>query len=148
MQADGIILLLDPNRRDDQVFNEVSHTCERLLLAAGLQSGAVADKDARPVAVCVTKADELIETPEDYRLALRDPAVFAAAHLDGRLLQYLESRFARFALFPVSAAGVRMRHGAIEPVFFYDEALRPRINSGPPFNLLAPIDWLIRQLPS
>jgi hypothetical protein len=41
-----------------------------------------------------------------------------------------------------------MQHGAIEPVFFYDEALRPRINSGPPFNLMAPIDWLIRELRS
>jgi hypothetical protein len=79
-------------------------------------------------------------------MALREPAEFAAAHLDARLLNYLESRFARFALFPVSAAGVRMQHGAIEPVFFYDEALRPRINSGPPFNLMAPIDWLIREL--
>ena len=37
---------------------------------------------------------------------------------------------------------------AIEPVVFYDETLRPRINCGPPFNLLAPIDWLIRQVGS
>ncbi|WP_020502754.1 TRAFAC clade GTPase domain-containing protein [Lamprocystis purpurea] len=150
LQADGIILLLDPNRRDDRVFNEVSHTFERTLLAAGQgsASGGPAGQDPRPVAVCVTKADELIATPEDYRMALREPAEFAAAHLDARLLNYLESRFARFALFPVSAAGVRMQHGAIEPVFFYDEALRPRINSGPPFNLMAPIDWLIRELRS
>jgi len=142
LAADGIILLLDPKRQDDRVFNEVSHTFERLLLAAG----RVAQQDPRPVAVCVTKADELIETPDDYRCALTDPAGFAAAHIDQRLLNYLETRFARFALFPVSAAGVRMRFGAIEPVVFYDELLRPRINCGQPFNLLAPIDWLIRQV--
>ncbi|WP_295442644.1 hypothetical protein [uncultured Thiodictyon sp.] len=144
LAADGIILLLDPKRQDDRVFNEVSHTFERLLLAAG----RVAAQDPRPVAVCVTKADELIETPDDYRLALTEPAGFAAAHVDQRLLNYLETRFERFALFPVSAAGVRMQYGAIEPVVFYDEWLRPRINCGQPFNLLAPIDWLIRQVGS
>ncbi|WP_295386289.1 hypothetical protein [uncultured Thiodictyon sp.] len=142
LAAHGIILLLDPKRQDDRVFNEVSHTFERLLLAAG----RVAAQDPRPVAVCVTKADELIETPDDYRLALSEPAGFAAAHVDQRLLNYLETRFARFALFPVSAAGVRLQFGAIEPVVFYDERLRPRINCGQPFNLLAPIDWLIRQV--
>jgi hypothetical protein len=149
LQADGIVLLLDPKRRDDKVFSEVSHTFDRLLVAfgtaSGAQSGRFAQKDPRPVAVCVTKADELIETPEDYRLALDEPDAFARQHVDRRLLGYLESRFARFALFPVSAAGVRLQHGAIEPVVFYDETLRPRINSGRPFNLLAPIDWLIRQ---
>jgi len=141
LAADGIILLLDPRRQDDRVFNEVSHTFERLLLAAG----RVAQQDPRPVAVCLTKADELIETPDDWRCALNDPAAFAAAHIDERLRNYLETRCARLALFPVSAAGVRMRFGAIEPVVFYDEQLRPRINCGQPFNLLAPIDWLIRQ---
>ena len=149
LQADGIVLLLDPLRRDDKVFSEVSHTFDRLLVAfgtaSGAQTGRFAQKDTRPVAVCVTKADELIETPEDYRLALSEPDAFARQHVDRRLLGYLESRFARFALFPVSAAGVRLQHGAIEPVVFYDETLRPRINSGRPFNLLAPIDWLIRQ---
>ena len=140
--ADGIILLLDPKRQDDRIFSEVTHTFERLLLAAG----RVGAPDPRPVAVCVTKADELIETPDDVRLALTDPAGFAAPHIDQRLLNYLETRFTRFALFPVSAAGVRMRFGAIEPVVFYDETLRPRINCGQPFNLLAPIDWLIRQV--
>ena len=142
LAADGIILLLDPRRQDDRVFSEVTHTFERLLLAAG----RVGEPDPRPVAVCITKADELIETPDDYRLALTDPAGFALPHLDQRLLNYLETRFTRCALFPVSAAGVRMQFGAIEPVVFYDETLRPRINCGQPFNLLAPIDWLIRQV--
>ncbi len=145
LKAHGIILLLDPQRRDDRVFGEISHTFDRILVASGAASGRVAQKDPRPVAVCVTKADELIETPEDYRLAIAEPEAFAQQHVDRRLLGYLESRFARFALFPVSAAGVRMQHGAIEPVVFYDESLRPRINSGRPFNLLAPVDWLIRQ---
>jgi hypothetical protein len=142
LAADGIILLLDPKRQDDRVFSEVTHTFERLLLAAG----RTGEPDPRPVAVCVTKADELIETPDDVRLALSDPAGFAAPHIDQRLLNYLQTRFTRFALFPVSAAGVRMQFGAIEPVVFYDETLRPRINCGQPFNLLAPIDWLIRQV--
>ena len=142
LAANGIILLLDPRRQDDRVFNEVTHTFERLQLAAG----RVGEPDPRPVAVCVTKADELIETPDDVRLALTDPAGFAAPQIDQRLLDYLATRFTRVALFPVSAAGVRMRFGAIEPVVFYDETLRPRINCGQPFNLFAPIDWLIRQV--
>ena len=146
LAADGIVLLLDPRRADDRVFYEVSHTCERILLAAGAAAGRAAACDPRPVAVCLTKADELLETADDYAAALADPGGFAAAHIGPRLCDYLETRFARLALFPVSAAGVRMRFGALEPVVFFDECLRPRVDCGEPFNLLAPIDWLIRQV--
>jgi hypothetical protein len=138
-EADGIILLLDPDREDNKVFKEVSDTFDRILTLPD----RVAQKEQRPVAVCVTKADTLIEAPADYRLALEEPARFAERHIDRRLLGYMNNRFERFGLFAASAAGVRMQHGAIEPVAFLDETLRPRINTGEPFNLLAPIDWVI-----
>jgi 5S rRNA maturation endonuclease (ribonuclease M5) len=142
LEADGIILLLDPDRQDDKVYKEVSDTFERMMT----MPGRVARKERRPVAVCVTKADILIEAPADFRLALEEPARFAERHVNRRLLGYMRNRFEAFELFAASAAGVRMQHGAIEPVAFLDETLRPRINSGEPFNLLAPIDWLIGQV--
>jgi 5S rRNA maturation endonuclease (ribonuclease M5) len=142
LEADGIILLLDPDRQDDKVYKEVSDTFERMMT----MPGRVARKERRPVAVCVTKADILIEAPADFRLALEEPARFAERHVNRRLLGYMRNRFESFELFAASAAGVRMQHGAIEPVAFLDETLRPRINSGEPFNLLAPIDWLIGQV--
>ncbi len=139
LETDGIILLLDPDRQDDKVFKEVSDTFDRMLT----MPGRVAQKERRPIAVCVTKADTLIEAPADYRLALDEPARFAERQIDRRLLGYMHNRFQTFGLFAASAAGVRMQHGAIEPVAFLDETLRPRVNSGAPFNLLAPIDWVI-----
>lgn len=139
LEADGIILLLDPDRQDDKVFREVSDTFDQMLT----MPGRVAQKEQRPIAVCVTKADTLIEAPADYRLALDEPARFAERQMNRRLLGYMQNRFQTFDLFAASAAGVRMEHGAIEPVAFLDETLRPRVNSGKPFNLLAPIDWVI-----
>ena len=50
-------------------------------------------------------------------------------------------------LFPVSAAGVRLRYGSIEPVVFYDENLTPRLSpGGESFNLMAPFAWLLDQV--
>ena len=142
LEADGIVLLLDPTRRDDRILQEITRTFDRMQLAAGRGI----EKDPRPVAVCMTKADERIETPEDYRLATSDFDAFSRPYIEQNLLKHLDRRLSRTSLFPISAAGLHLRHGAIEPVVFYDESLNPRINSGSSFNLLAPIDWLIREI--
>jgi hypothetical protein len=110
-------------------------------------SGRIGRKDERPIAVCLSKADTLIRTPADFRRAIEWPDDFVREHLDPGLVRPLERLCANYRLFPISAAGVRLRYGAIEPVVFLDENLEPRIcPGGRPFNLMAPFTWLLQQL--
>ena len=145
--ADGLILLFDPERFPYQLKEEVMSTLEKVYLARGTSE----KKDYRPVAICITKADILIETIEDYRSAKNYPDTFVRRFIEERinpdLIQVVEQYCAWFRFFPVSAAGLRIAHGAIEPTVFYDEKFTSRICfGGKPFNLLAPFSWVIESL--
>lgn len=142
--AAGIVLLFDPTREAAELEREVWDTLENLHVA----SGRGAAKDERPIAVCLSKADLLVRTPKDLEHALADGDGFARERLDSRLLKALDRFCGAYRLFPVSAAGVRLTWGVLEPVVFYDEDLNPRIASedGRPFNLMAPFAWLLDQV--
>jgi len=143
LDAKGLVLLLDPTRDHQAIIGELAYAFDKLGVDADRDG-----RDTRPVAVCVTKADRLISGPEDYRAAIDDPAGFLKGEEElTQVLNNLRNKFTNTELFPVSAAGIRLGFGATEPVVFYDEELLPRINSeGEPFNLVAPIDWLVRKL--
>lgn len=140
--ADGLVVLFDPTKEPQHLESLVSRTFELLHVASGRKAG----RDPRPIAVCVSKADLLIEHPDDFRKALDSPDEFVrerVASVVGAIDRYCSN----YRLFPLSAAGVRLRFGSIEPVVFIDEALEPRIcPGGTPFNLMAPFTWLLNQL--
>lgn len=141
--ADGLVVLFDPT--SDQSFLEslVEETFDLLHVAGGRG----AEKDPRPIAVCVSKADLLMEKPEDLRQALESPDTFVRERISSVLVKAIDRRCNNYRLFPISAAGVRLRLGIIEPVVFMDEMLEPRIcPGGIPFNLMAPFTWLLNQL--
>ena len=141
--ADGMVLVFDP-LADVAILNaRISDALDLL----HVDSGRGSRKDARPIAVCFSKADGMIKTPQDLRRALHSPDEFVRDHMDPRLMSSLDRLCSNYRLFPVSAAGVRLGHGAIEPVVFIDESLRARLcPGGRPFNLMAPFSWVLDQL--
>ncbi len=106
-------------------------------------------KDDRPIAVCVSKADVLIESPQDLRRAREDPDGFVREHDRMGLVRALDRFCSNYRLFPVSAAGVLLHRGVIEPMVFYDEKLVPRVRPGGELlNLMEPFTWLLDQVTS
>ena len=144
-EAHGLVLLFDPMAEAGTLESLVWRTLEHVHVA----SGRGVHKDDRPIAVCVSKADVLIETIDDFRSAQNDPDGFVRRHDRMGLVRALDRFCSNYRLFPVSAAGVRVRHGVVEPVVFYDETLRPRLcPGGRPLNVMAPFAWLLDQATS
>jgi len=148
--ADGVILLFDPQRDGAALDFEVRRTLDRLqVLRQGAVSGGGADP--RPMAFCLSKADLLIKTPEDLARATAEPDAFVRERLLAErapdLLPFLDLHCERYRFFPISAVGLRLSWGAVEPVVFYDESLTSRIlPGGRSFNLLEPFTWVLGQL--
>ncbi|HEV7506935.1 MAG TPA: hypothetical protein VGS07_18740 [Thermoanaerobaculia bacterium] len=141
--ADGVVLLFDPMRERATLRDEVIRTLRRLHVASQREG----EKDPRPIAVCLSKADLLIRRPEDSLRARREPDAFVRERMVPELAGWIDQYCAKYRLFPVSAAGIRVRRGVVEPVVFYDEGLQLRIGQGgEPFNLLEPFLWIFNQL--
>lgn len=140
--ADGIVLLFDSAADEARFDNRLSRALELLHVA----SGRAGQKDDRPIAVCVSKADLLIETAADFRQAVEHPDRFVRERMPG-IIGTLDRFCENYQLFPVSSAGVRLRQGIIEPAVFFDERLEARLcPGGRPFNLMAPFSWLLKKL--
>ncbi len=143
VEANGLLVLLDPERH----FRDLEQQIEGTLGQLHVEGNLGFRKDPRPVAVCLSKADTLIESPEDLERARTHPEEFVREKVSGDVINWVKRYCERFALFPVSSLGVRVRYGVVEPVVFYDEHCRPRIGSGSePFNLMEPFAWLFREL--
>ena len=141
--ADGLVLLFDSLANTAAIENSVSNTLEILNVA----SGQVGLKEERPIAVCFSKADVLIRTPKDLHRAIVHSDDFVRERVPPALLRPLDRLCSNYQLFPVSAAGIRMRWGIIEPAVFLDEALQPRISpDGEAFNLMTPFTWILKEL--
>lgn len=146
-QAGGLILLFDCTAQKDHLMRTVSRTLERVRVAQGDQD------DHRPVALCLSKADQLIETPAHLTEALEHPDGFMRRWLEARVSRHFLGEVARYfknyRLFPVSSIGAHFIHGEREPIVFYDERFELRLRFGrelEPINLFAPIIWLFEQL--
>jgi len=139
-EADGLLLLFDQqaqgNRLQTQLWRALDFE-ERIA------------KDPRPIAVCLSKADLLIRTLDDLQSVRADPVPFFRRHDRMELTKLLERYCEIYRLFPVSAAGLRVQHGIVESVVFYDETLNPRLApGGSPLNVMAPFNWLLDQVVS
>ncbi len=138
--ANGLVLLFDPTTQGDTLHGQVLSALESL-------NRERAGKDARPIAVCLSKADLLIESVEDLRRASEDPDGFVRRHEQMGLAALLDHYCTNYRFFPVSAAGVRVRYGVVESVVFYDNDLSPRIGpGGSPINVMAPFAWLLEEV--
>lgn len=143
-QADGLLLLFDPSREKETLKREVLSTLEHVYVSKGASSGA---KDERPYAVCLSKADTLLKTPEDHDLARREPQQFVIDRIEADLVGWLERFCKNFQLFPVSSVGMRVSQEDLEPVVFFDEKLTQRLApDARPLNLIEPFSWLLAQL--
>jgi hypothetical protein len=142
-RAAGLVLLFDPLSEGATLESQVWRTLEQVHIA----SRRGVRKDDRPIAVCVSKADVLIESPEDLRRAQEDPQGFVREHDRMGLRRALDRFCSNYRLFPVSAAGVRLHRGLVDFRVFYDEKLAPRICAGSqPLNLMQPFSWLLDQV--
>jgi double-GTPase-like protein len=141
--AQGLVLLLDATFEPARLEGYLARTLQRLAHSRG----DATRRDPRPIAVCLSKADLWIRTPEELISAMAEPDAFVRRWLDGRCLASLATYCERFCLFPVSAIGVRLRWGAVEPTVFVDEhgvdRLCPHTR---PVNLLEPFAWVLDQL--
>jgi hypothetical protein len=137
------VLLFDPLSDEGLLEARVADTLE-LLNVFSDHSGR---KEERPIAVCVSKADVLIDTAKDLQRAIDAPHDFVRERLALALVRPLDRYCTNYRLFPVSAAGTRLRRGLIEPTVFLDEGFVSRICPGSrPFNLMAPFSWILSQV--
>jgi hypothetical protein len=141
--ARGLLLFFDPQSETVKLETSLSNTLAQIYLDRPETIG----RDPRPVAVCLSKADLLVESAADLARAIEAPDDFVRSYIERNLLGSLDHYCANYRLFPVSAAGVRLRYGTLEPVVFYDEDLGPRLSpGGEPFNLMRPFTWLLDQI--
>ena len=142
-QALGLILLFDPE--DDP--RALEYKIEQTLTPLNVAGGRGARKDERPYAICLSKSDLLIQTPDDLERARMKPREFVLEKMTPDILGWINKFCSNYELFPISSVGVRLRHGVIEPVVFYDEELKLRMGSGgEPINLVRPFAWLFDRI--
>ena len=141
--AHGLILLFDPDRVRWSLESDIERTLRKLAVAANRGT----NRDERPIAICLTKADQLIETAEDLRRAIETPREFVFEKITDELAGWLAKYCTNYEFFPISSVGVRLRHGVVEQCVFRDELLELRLGSeGSPLNLVAPFGWLIDRI--
>jgi hypothetical protein len=145
IDADALMILVDPTAAAVELERQIKDMLDTLALD---QTESV---DDRPVAICVSKADELIRSPEDVESAKQDPERFVLERLKDQirpeLRTFVTRRCPNHQFFPVSAVGVRVRSGLVRPAVLYDEQLRLRVTSnGVPINLTEPFDWIFNRL--
>lgn len=131
----------EPKRRKEQIlraFEDLHH--------AG-RGNRDTDLDPTPVAICLTKADMLIRSPEDLRRAVEQPQEFVLEKMEPELLTWAGAFFTKIRLFPVSSVGVELFHGVVRPAVFFDERLEARwARACEPMNLFEPFEWLFEAM--
>lgn len=139
--ADAMILMIDHGR--NMYDSEVRKTLRQVHLDRKLGT----NPDPRPVAVCLSKADELIGDGLDYQRAIETPEAFVRPRLDDELLAWIDQHYSCCTFLPISSVGLRLSYGRIKRSVFLDEHFNLRVSrEGLPINLLAPFVWVFSQL--
>lgn len=141
--ADGLVLLFDPLRPAGRLRTELLRTLEALQLGRG-------EPDSRPIAFCLSKADALIHTAADWRLAREAPQDFVERYLElheSQVLPSLKQYCANLRCFPIAAAEMDVVEGVPESRIFFDEAMEPRlVPGGTCLHLRSPFVWIFEEL--
>ena len=144
-ESQGIVIFLDYNRGNRET--EVIDTLGQIYVTFSEARGTVAQKDPRPLAVCLSKSDQLIRRPEDLKRLQDQPEQFVRDHLSPDLLEKIHKFREKVKFFPVSSVGLRVSYGAVQKSVFYDEKLVLRVtNRGTPMNIVEPFVWILEQL--
>ena len=142
-RANGLVLLFDSICHSRELEQQISWALSQL----HVEDKREFETDPRPVAVCLSKADQLIDSPEDFHRAQETPSQFVRDKISPDIIQWVSRFCSNFELFPISTLGVHRRYGAIERMTFYDEDYENRISSGTePLNLFAPFIWIFSRL--
>jgi hypothetical protein len=140
--SDGIVLILDYGRghREAEVIDTLAQVYVRRQSAAG-------EKDPRPLAVCISKVDQLILRPEDLRRLQDNGEKFVQDHLSPELLGRINQFHSTVKYFPMSAVGLRVCYGSVQKSVFYDERLVLRATTrGTPMNIIEPFVWIFKEV--
>lgn len=147
--TDAVVLILDPEMNPHHLARYLNQTMRRVHSAS---ASTTVGLDARPFAVCLSQIDRLATEIDQVR-RLRDKDAggefvedWVRTHLRDthvRLSRLLSNK----RYFPLSAAGIRINHGVVEPTVFHDEHLRPRVRFGSEsLSLLRPLEWIFDQV--
>ena len=140
-KAAGLIVMLHPTPNPKALERQVTRTLFELFIARDHQ------RDPRPVAICLSKADSLVRTPQELREAIEEPERFVLRRFPADLETWVRKYCTDPKFFPVSAVGVKLRYGVVEPMIMRDVTLTMRKGvGGKPINLMAPFDWIITRL--
>jgi hypothetical protein len=142
-RANGLVLLFESIGNTRELEQQISWALSQL----HVEDKREFDTDPRPVAVCLSKADQLIDSPEDFSRVQQAPSAFVRDKISPDVIHWVSKFCSNFELFPISTLGVRNCYGAIERMTFYDENYENRISSGTePLNLFAPFAWIFSRL--
>lgn len=142
VQAEGIVLFLDHGRIN--ATTEVSRALDQMYVRRAAKSYAL---DDRPLAVCLSKVDELIKHPMEYKALQDDPERFVQDRLGEELVRTIRKYHGRVRFFPVSSVGIHLSFGSLQKSVFYDERLKLRVTKrGTPINIVEPFIWIFEQL--
>jgi hypothetical protein len=144
-EAEGLLLFFDPQVKVPVQEQAIADTLNSIPAERRGADG----RYERPVAFCMTKADAFIDSAGAYREATQQPERFVRRHMSKvcpQMLAELDRHCSRRALFPCSAAGIEVRHGAVERSVFFDESGVRRLRRAPSLFMLEPIEWLMNQL--
>jgi hypothetical protein len=141
--ADGLIILIDRIARAS-FESEILRALEHFYHSARSGGSSV---DSRPIAFCLAKSDLLTKTASDLSFAIQHPDDFVLERLPADFVAWIKQYCPNRRFFPISAAGVQAKFGAVRPAVFYDESMLLRLtNQGAPLNLMMPFEWLFQQL--
>ncbi len=143
--AEGIVLFLDYDRgrhRETEVINALAQ-----MFVSRTEGKTGIEKDNRPLAVCLSKVDQFVDNPEEYKRLEREPEEFVRGLLGTDLLRRLDQFHSRVKFFPVSSVGIRLSYGSVQKSVFFDERLILRVTKrGQPINIVEPFIWIFEQL--
>jgi hypothetical protein len=140
--AEGIVLFLDYGRgqRETEVIDALNQMYVR-------RSAGRVEQDGRPLAVCLSKVDQLVKQPEDYKRLLEEPEQFVRARLSKELLRWIDQFHSVVKFFPVSSVGLQLSFGTLQKSVFFDERLMLRVTArGTPINIVEPFIWIFEKL--
>jgi hypothetical protein len=143
-EAEGIVLLIDGDRGEEK---EIDVTQALMQMNVRLFKETGKRVDGRPLAVCLSKADQYATTPEEYRKLSQHSEKFVRERLSPQLLDDFDKFYSDVKYFPVSSVGLELSYGSIRKSVFWDEKLQPRVTGrGMPVNLLEPFVWIFERL--